>query len=163
MSILKYATISPCGTYRYVLGREWTNAPLAVFVMLNPSTADADVDDPTIRRCMGFARAWGNGGIRVVNLFAYRSTDPDALASLPIDVAIGPDNDAHIRAALGMTYATVVTAWGAHAAASRSRRDEDVLHIIAKSKHEAYYLRRTKSGAPCHPLYLPSSLTPRSR
>ncbi|MDB5297796.1 MAG: hypothetical protein JWO31_3779 [Phycisphaerales bacterium] len=71
------AVLSPCERYRYVLHRWWDESkPAVCWLMLNPSTADAATDDPTIRKCCGFARAWGAGGIAVVNLFALRATDP---------------------------------------------------------------------------------------
>jgi len=111
------AVISSCGTYRYSLHRIWDDSrPVAVFVMLNPSTADADRDDPTIRKCVGFARSWKCGGIRVVNLFAYRATKP---RDLPTTGAIvGPRNVYHIHKALehcGLegSGGPCVAAWGA--------------------------------------------------
>ena len=73
----KGATISECGLYRYSLTRVWDDVlPMCIFVMLNPSTADADIDDPTIRRCINFAKREGCGSLMVVNLFAYRATSP---------------------------------------------------------------------------------------
>ena len=78
--MIKSAEISPCGLYRYSLTRKWEAWKGTVnFIMLNPSTADAQEDDPTIRRCIGFAKAWGYGGIVVTNLFAYRATNPKEL------------------------------------------------------------------------------------
>lgn len=75
LEIKKDATISDCGKYRYRLSRIWEpGRPVATFVMLNPSTADATNDDATIRKCMGFARRWNLGGIHVGNLFAYRAS-----------------------------------------------------------------------------------------
>lgn len=86
------AGISECGTYRYWLCREWSpGLDSLVWLMLNPSTADATQDDPTIRRCMGFARRWGYGGITVVNLYAYRATNPRDL--LTAADPVGPEND----------------------------------------------------------------------
>jgi hypothetical protein len=79
------ATLSDCGRYRYRLWRRWADGPTVLFVMLNPSTADADVDDPTIRRCIGFARSWGAGALEVVNLYAWRATQPAELKA-----AVGP-------------------------------------------------------------------------
>lgn len=74
------AGLSPCGLYRFWLTRCWAPAkPCALFIMLNPSTADHEQDDATIRKCIGFARRWGMGSIRVANLFAYRATKPDDL------------------------------------------------------------------------------------
>ncbi len=91
----KGAAFDSTGTYRYALWREWdASAPRLGFVLLNPSTADAENDDPTLRRCMGFARAWGYGSLQIVNLFAYRATVPDALRW--VADAVGPENDRHI-------------------------------------------------------------------
>jgi hypothetical protein len=93
------ATFDPTGAYRYALWRVWDgNRPPLVFVMLNPSIADAERDDPTIRRCLGFACAWGYGALTVVNLFALRATCPHTLRRAADPV--GPDNDEHLRAAL---------------------------------------------------------------
>lgn len=97
------ADFSPDLSYRYRLTRTWDqclvcNRPPAVFVMLNPSTADASLDDPTIRRCVGFAKAWGCPGLTVVNLYALRSADPKALWSHPDPV--GPDNNRWISEVL---------------------------------------------------------------
>lgn len=94
--ITKAAQLSDCGTYRYRLSRHWdvTRAAL-VYVMLNPSTADAEVDDQTIKRCMHYARREEFGGIEVLNLYALRSPYPAALWAHPDPV--GPENDAHLR------------------------------------------------------------------
>ena len=99
------------GQYRYLLWRYWGEAKRLVWVLLNPSTADARQDDPTIRRCVGFAKGWGYDGIQVVNLFAYRATDPRELKAV-VD-PVGPRNDEFIeRAARG--HEMVVVAWGAN-------------------------------------------------
>lgn len=104
------AEFDPTGTYRYSLWREWEpRRPRTALVMLNPSTADAAHDDPTIRRCIRLARAWDYGALEVVNLFAYRATDPTQLrrAADPI----GPRNDDYLRRA-GRRAADVILAWG---------------------------------------------------
>ena len=94
------AAIDPTGLYRYSLWREWdANAPRVAFVMLNPSRADANTDDPTLRRCLGFARSWGCGSIEVVNLFAYRASRPDILRVV-LD-PVGPENDRYLQEAVG--------------------------------------------------------------
>lgn len=115
--------------------------------MLNPSTADARRDDPTVRRCIGFARDWGYGGIEVVNIFALRATDPRELRSARDP--IGPRNDAFIlRAAAG---SPVVVAWGIHGALG----DRGVLALkLFGARSRLLALGRTRSGAPRHPLYL---------
>src|SRR4029079_19593153 len=108
----KDAVMSPCGRYRYRLTRVWDESrPAVCWVMLNPSTADAVKDDPTIRRGSSFSWSWGAGGLVVVNLFAFRATNPADLLDAPDPV--GPENDAHVRdAAKGAGL--VMAAWGVH-------------------------------------------------
>jgi hypothetical protein len=142
------AIISACGTYRYRLERTWSTSPKVAFIMLNPSTADAEKDDPTIRRCVSFAKSWGYGGLIVGNLFALRSTDPKALISAPDP--IGPDNDAHLRA-IALCAERVVCAWGAHG--SHHNRDKHVTRLF-KLQHELASLGVTGKGQPKHPLYI---------
>lgn len=150
------ATISACGQYRYDLWRTWNPAwPLMAFIMLNPSTADAEIDDPTIRRCIQFAKDEGCGRIVVGNLFAYRSTDPAALklCSAPI----GPANDTMLESIMNAAD-IIVCAWGAHGK-FRNRGDIVLRQIKARGK-VPHCLRLTKRGQPEHPLYLPSALRP---
>jgi hypothetical protein len=148
------AILSLCGTYRYLLTRTWdANRSPACWVMLNPSTADATQDDPTIRRCVGFARDWGCGGIVVVNLFAFRATDPAALRTAPDP--IGPDNDNHIRRAVTIGGATVVCAWGAHG--TLLGRGRSVADLIRSLGVVPQCLGTTRDGQPRHPLYVPSA------
>jgi hypothetical protein len=150
-----YARLSDDGLYRYTLGRRWTqdlDAGAAVFVMLNPSTADAELDDPTIRRCIGFAKALGCGGLHVVNLYAFRATKPADLwkAADPI----GPENDEVLRATFreaARENRPVVAAWGANAESMRAHF-AGVLARAAGAPLAA--LGVTKDGAPRHPLYL---------
>lgn len=146
------AEISDCGRYRYRLTREWDTAlPPATFVMLNPSTADADQDDATIRKCTRYAQRWGMGSLVVVNLYAWRATDPRTLPTG--DEAIGPDNDAWLtQTALDTVDAggPLVAAWGAHASAHRVA---DVRALPGMDR--LMCLSVTKSGQPGHPLYLP--------
>lgn len=148
------AVISDCGKYRYTLTRKWNDKPTCVFVMLNPSTASADTDDNTIRRCVSYAKAWGYGSLTVVNLYAYRATDPKQLWI--VDDPIGPANDAHIRSVIKMVK-RVVVAWGANADKERARV---VLDMIRELDHEALCLGKTKDGHPKHPLYLSAKLVP---
>lgn len=143
------------GPYRYRLSRKWAEGDRICFVMLNPSTADASEDDPTIRRCIGFAKALGAGSLEVVNLFALRATDPAELRKHPMPV--GPQNMTHLMNA-AFEAQMVICAWGAHAFA-RSRAIA-VLDTLRGSGLKPMCLRQTKSGAPSHPLYLPSSLRP---
>jgi hypothetical protein len=157
--LARAAVISDCGRYRYRLDRVWSrNEKPAVFVMLNPSTADALVDDPTIRRCMGFARARDFGGIVVVNLFAWRATEPAELTARAhegFDV-VGPDNDRHLAEVFADAH-TVVAAWGVRGVFLG--RDRTVAAMVPASA-QLTCLRTTKAGHPEHPLYLPGRLTP---
>lgn len=147
------ARFDTSGRYRYRLWRRWSTCyPPAVFVMLNPSTADASNLDPTCRRCVGFAREWGYGGIEVVNLFALRSTDPSALYGAADPV--GPENDAAIvEAAL---LGPVVAAWGVHGALNR--RGREVAALLRRELGKPLLcLGVTVRGEPRHPLYLKAS------
>lgn len=147
------AVISPCETYRYELRRAWdTSLPLLGWAMLNPSTADAESDDATIRRCVLFSKAWGHGGIVVVNLFALRATDPHELLDHPNPV--GPDNDTHINRVAGECR-TVVCAWGAHRMAEQ--RADHVLSGLKAAGVDLRCLGTTKGGYPRHPVRLSAS------
>ncbi len=144
--MLRSAAFSPCRTFRYSLSRVWNaNLPTVVFVGLNPSTADEQEDDPTIRRCIGFARKWKFGGLILVNLFAYRCTNPAGL--LEADDPIGPGNDKYVLAN-ARTAARVLLAWGTKG--SLLNRDQRVLSMLPR----AHCLGITKDGHPRHPLYL---------
>lgn len=158
--VIANAEISDCGKYRYSLTRAWKPKPsLLLWIMLNPSTADATVDDPTIRRCMGFARAWGYGGIEVVNLFAYRATDPKELIGLPQIEAEGPINARTVESALlraSESGAAVVAAWGAGYRKCKQPRLD--IEGMARSAGVALWcLGETKLGDPRHPLYVPNT------
>ena len=145
-------TLSACWTFRYRLWRQWAGGSRLVFVMLNPSTADATVDDPTIRKCIGFAKRLGYDGIEVVNLFAYRATDPADLkrAGWPV----GPENDNHIRAACSRAP-LVICAWGANAVGHP--RVVDVLNLLHDTGRDVCALKINRDGTPAHPLMLPYS------
>lgn len=149
------ATISDCGTYRYRLWRHWNADPSVLFIMLNPSTASATEDDATIRRCVGFARSWGAGGIEVVNLFALRATNPDELRHH--EDPIGPVNNEAIFDAIART-SIVVGAWGTRGAFKG--RDLVVHEMVLAAGRELFALRRTRDGFPEHPLRLPKHLEP---
>jgi hypothetical protein len=148
------ATISGCGAYRYRLWRVWNDClPLMVFVMLNPSTADADVDDPTVRRCMGFARRDGFGGIEVLNVFALRSTDPKHL--LAHSDPGGPENEAYLLgASKASTFGRLVVAWGREIGTKRLAKHYGSARAICRAQ-SAFCLGLTKDGHPRHPLYVP--------
>lgn len=148
MSDITYdAELSECGEYRYRLSRIWDEAkkPLT-FIMLNPSTADAEVDDPTIRRCMGFAEREHAGGVVVVNLYGYRATKP--LDLFQATDPIGPGNDRALKRA-AREAKSIVCAWGANAPLNR------VAYVRALlDRHQLFCLGTTALGAPRHPLYL---------
>lgn len=174
------ATISKCGKYRYTLWREWRGTGTdknwrwlggkdpsgerygtpknCVFIMLNPSTADGKDDDATIRRCVGFAKTWGFDRLVVVNLFAYRATDPKALLALNHDDdPVGSENQEHIREVLH-DAGLIVCAWGADG--THLGQDETMLGWIASDNiHDAPVkaLGLTKYGQPRHPLYAPGN------
>lgn len=163
---LSDAAVSEDGLYRYALYRAWTfPGPRALFVMLNPSTADARVDDATIRACMGYAWRWGLAGIEVVNLYALRSTRPAHLLHHPDPV--GPLNALHTAEALGRHPAYVVAAWGAHGhrPAEELGLDptpiETVRNLAAEWGAPLTSLANNADGSPHHPLYLPADLEPR--
>lgn len=148
----KQAIFSPCRTYRYALWRSWGGATgYAMFVGLNPSTADETQDDPTIRRCIAFAKAWGYGGLLMTNLFAYRATDPRVMKAAPDPV--GPENDKVLRA-MARGAGVIVAAWGANG--THRGRDATVRELLPA----LHCLALTKDGHPGHPLYLKKTLTP---
>lgn len=158
------------GNYRYLLWREWNSSNKTVsFIMLNPSRADAKVNDPTITRCINFARAWGYGRLEVVNLFAYRSSKPSLLKqavertshgaelnSAPVSSPIGKDNDRFILESVERCD-RIILAWGNHGA--WRKQDLYTLELLKKQNH-LYSLGITKQGCPRHPLYLRSNTKP---
>ena len=154
------ATFSPCRTYRYHLWREWESAnepQRCLFVMLNPSTADAEKDDPTVAKCGRFARAWGFDGLEVVNIFALRSTDPRALLVHPEPVG-GLENDAFILGAADNCRGRIIAAWGNW---GRIRgRGLQVYEMLVRAGYEPLTFRVTNEGQPEHPLYQPKARTP---
>jgi hypothetical protein len=146
--MLRTATLSDDGRYRYELRRIWgDHHDPAVFVMLNPSIADADKDDPTIRRCIRFAQTWQYGSLLVVNLYALISTDPTGIADRPDGIG-GRRAEDFLRRAI-RDAGVVVAAWGNHA---RPRRVEQVRQIAREEQRQIMCLGRTKTGAPIHPL-----------
>ena len=155
-TIIKDAEISRCGQYRYWLSRIWDrDKPFCTWIMLNPSTADASVDDPTIRRCINFTRQWEYGGLYVVNLFAFRATDPKHLKQFNKPVV--DENWINI-----MHYATmagkVVVAWGNHGGYLKA--SEITITLLSRNKITPYCLGVTSIGQPKHPLYIKSDTKP---
>lgn len=137
------ATISSDGRYRYDLTRSWSEGrPRVCWAMLNPSTADGTEDDPTIRRCVGFSKAWGFGSLVVVNLWALRATNPRELLSHPDPC--GLENERFVAQHVAYSGVTVA-AWGAFQVKGRTPlRIPGQLHCLGV----------TKAGAPKHPLYI---------
>lgn len=150
-----WACFSKNGKYRYLLGRRISDSPRRLlFIMLNPSTADANRSDNTITRCTNFARDWGYGTMEVVNLFAYRTPDVSELRQA--DEPVGPHNDSWIRNAL-ISADRVILAWGNHG--SYNGRSKQVTQM-ALDATQPYHLGLNKTGEPKHPLYLPSDTAP---
>lgn len=145
------AEFSPCRTWRYQLRRLWGDGALCLFVGLNPSTADEEKDDPTVRRCIRFAQEWGYGGLIMSNIFAYRATDPKVLL-LAAD-PVGPDTDGWLTRQRYMA-GLVICAWGVHG--TFLDRGKEAVEFL----RPAHCLGRTKDGHPRHPLYLSSETRP---
>jgi hypothetical protein len=147
------AWFDPARRYRYLLWRAWGDGGrFALFILLNPSTADQDSNDPTVERCERRARTLGFDGLLVANLFAFRSTQPDILRAAP--APIGPRNDAAISLAQPLAEQTIC-GWGAH---GRHRRRGET--VLARLRPPLYHLGLTRGGQPRHPLYVPYSVQP---
>jgi hypothetical protein len=151
------AVFSSDRAYRYFLERVWARGKRrAVFIGLNPSTADENSLDPTLRRCADFADQWGCGGFTMLNLYAFRATDPKVMKSA--DNPIGPDNDAVLLVrCYAPTTRLVVACWGAHADEDRV---DDVRSLLLEGEPDpvtVYCLGRNQNGSPKHPLYLPKT------
>lgn len=161
------ALFSPCKLYRYTLERWWSGLygarDYANFLMCNPSTADTETDDPTVRRAALFAKRWGYAGLIVTNIFAYRSTDPQKLYSdafgysVPHDI-VGPENDTTIQE-VAKDATLVVCAWGVHG--KLLDRGKRVVEILKANSIPLYCLGVTKEGHPKHPLYTAAVTLPR--
>lgn len=146
------AAISPCGIYRYSLRRRWALLGGSVlWILLNPSTASADVDDPTLRKGVGFSQRWEFASLTFANLFALRSTDARGLLMAPDPV--GPLNDAYLGRMI-QSHTTIICAWGAHYPEITKPRAARVAALLAKYGRTAQCLGLTKGGQPRHPLML---------
>lgn len=173
------AVFSPCGGYRWWLQRTWQpERPTLVFVGLNPSCADGQRDDPTLRRLVAYGRRWGFGRLEVINLFGAVATTPAALKRMADPV--GADNEAWIRRCLrrlgpwrseaiparesagavpvGPLGSLLWLGWG-NGGAWRGR-DRALLALVAEFAVKPFALCRTASGQPRHPLYCPAAMTP---
>ena len=152
VTIKSDAKLSECRKYRYALWRTWDDTkPYAMFVGLNPSTADETDDDSTIRRCIDFAKEWGFGGLCMANLFAFRSTNPSEMFSA--QDPIGSQNDIWLKK-LSKEAGIIVAAWGNHG--THLGRSKVVLELIPNFQ----CLKVNKTGEPAHPLYQPSTAKP---
>ena len=149
------ADFSPCDNYRYRLWRRWGEGRSVAFIMLNPSTADAIHNDPTIERCHRRAVDMGFSAIEVVNIFAYRATDPKEL--MKYARPIGPDNDAMLIDA-ARNADLVICAWGGHG--NHMGRHDAVRQLLRKHAITPHILSLTAKGLPGHPLYLPYTRQP---
>lgn len=146
------AVISDCQQYRYELRRTWdTTKPTVLFIGLNPSMADAQIEDPTSRVCINYAKRWGYGAMALGNLFAFRSTDSSVLSRIPDPV--GPENDAWLKR-LGSEATMVVCAWTD--VGKLQERDAAALTFL----RNPHCLKVLKSGRPGHPLYKRADLLP---
>jgi hypothetical protein len=144
--MMSNAILDPSGTYRYWLFRSWDKSlPHVCFCMLNPSTADATCDDPTIRRCIGFAKAWGCGSLSVVNLFAYRATSPKELKLVPDPIGL---YNYHFIQQTSHHASMTVAAWGVHG--NQLHQGQVVLPMLKNP----VCLGLTSAGHPKHPLYV---------
>lgn len=163
----KGAIISPCQRYRYFLWRTWDETKnVLVYCMLNPSTADENIDDPTIKRCVERAKRMGFGSIHVVNLFAFRATDPRELYTAADPV--GPDNDQWIKDVGQHQYvkgklvrrddSMFLCGWGSHG--GLRGRDKEVLDLLKLTRIWPYALKMTRGGQPSHPLYIGYNIYP---
>lgn len=151
------AVFSEDRRYRYTLTRLWDpEGKRVAFIGLNPSTADERQLDPTLRRCLRFAYDWGYGRFEMVNLFAFRATDPLAMKAAP--EPIGPDNNEHIKLVCGRAD-LVVACWGVHGAFKR--RDRAVKAMLEEHDVNLHFLKLSKDGHPWHPLYLSSETKPK--
>ena len=160
------AVFSDDDKYRYWLKRTFYDMGMykvkpCVFIMLNPSTADHINNDPTVTRCINFARSWECGELIVVNIFALRSTDPEKLYEDGVNDPVGPLNDEAIKYAVDYAVSNngiVVCAWGNHG--KFMDRGEQVIGLVGENK--LHYLKMNKGNVPAHPLYLKGNLKPLS-
>lgn len=164
---IKETIFSPCRKYRYTLWREWDEVPLwsaangranhyVQFIGLNPSTADETQDDPTIRRCIGFAKAWGYGALCMTNLFAWRDTDPKAMKKAGDSVA-GIDNQHHLLQCAS-NAGIVIAAWGRDGA--HLNQDLNVRQYMDSINIPLHHPGLNSDGTPKHPLYLKKTTKP---
>lgn len=155
MSLPRLCIYSPTESHRYTLFREWgdKNKRAVLFLLLNPSTATDEQDDPTIRRCIGYAKSWGFGRMMIGNIFAYRSTCP--LGMKLADDPVGVSNDLYLGAMAGEAH-LIVAGWGNHG--KFMERGDRMREVFGERLH---CLSMTKANEPGHPLYLKGDLQPK--
>ena len=152
VGMIKNAVLSEDRKYRYALWRIWeTDKPTVMFICLNPSKADEFNDDPTLIRCMNFAKSWGYGGVVTANLFAYRTTYPEELKK--VECPVGFQNDRWLKS-LAENAGLVIAGWG------NLGRYMGRSKAVAEMIPDIYCLNKNKSGQPAHPLYQPKNLKP---
>ena len=151
----KGAILSSCKKHRLQLWREWdSNLPKVLFIMLNPSTADHKQDDPTLRRCIDYAKQWGYGGLYIGNLYSLRAADPKTLVK--VSKFNHRDNYKHI-VSIAQQCQLVVCAWGNYPIIKKLGTP---LNILKQLNQKLHCIDLSKTGTPKHPLYLKKSLTP---
>lgn len=149
--MIKTARFDETRRYRYVLTREWEKgSATVVFILLNPSTADETKDDPTIKRCIAFAKRWGYGAVKVLNLFALRSTYPEKLYH--DEDPVGPDNFSVIREECKGKEVWIIVGWGNHG--TLHDRGRYLIEALVGWGYTPYCFGLTKIGQPRHPLYV---------
>jgi hypothetical protein len=151
--MIKGAQFSDCRKYRYALWRTWENDSHVTFIGLNPSTADETDDDPTIRRCINFAKSWGFGGIEMLNLFAFRATSPKEM--MKCSEPIGSENNDFLKMYLNKGGPNIAC-WGNYG--EYLNREKEVIELLGKSNLSILGL--TGKGQPKHPLYLKRNIEP---
>lgn len=151
----KGAVITPCGRFRPRLWRRWNDAlPVLPFMMLNPSEADGEEDDHTVRKCVGFAERFGYGGIEIVNLSDFRAKNPKDLKAA--GWLVSPQNDAHISTVVRCYGPMLVVAWGVNANCAEGwARVKQVCELLDDLSADPHALCVTANGTPAHPLMLP--------
>lgn len=154
--MIKRAVLDKTKKYRYTLERYWgkNKANFVNFILLNPSTADAVRDDPTVKACIEFAKRWGFDGLVFTNLFAFRATKPAQMKACLNPH--GPMNDIHIKR-IGRKARKIIIAWGNYGI--HCNRCREVIALLGSKK--LFCLGLTKSGQPKHPLYIKRTVTPR--
>jgi len=146
------AKLSECRKYRFALWRTWDDSkPYVMFVGLNPSTADENIDDPTLTRCINYAKIWGFGGVCMANIFAFRATQPAVMKAAKDPV--GPKNNEWLKA-LASDAGLIIAAWGNDG--SYLMRSQEIRELLPN----IHCLKMNKSGEPAHPLYQKADLQP---